>query len=99
MSKSYAWELLEKAPKGTTLHTIVRHVSQSGMQRVIDAFILEGGEMRSLRGLADDTNLKIDRNHDGFVMKGAGMDMAWYLTHLLGEAVHNDGDWFRHRNL
>jgi len=97
--KSYAWNLLKAAPKGTTLYTIVRHVSQSGMKRVIDVVMIVDSDTRYLRSLADDTDLKVDRKHDGFIVNGVGMDMTAWLVMNIGKAVHGDDYYFTNRNL
>lgn len=79
-------KLLEILKPGDTVHTVLRHVSRSGMYRVIDCYKLEGGEQIYLSGYM--LNLGVgDRargGKDGIGIGGCGMDMGFALVYDLG---------------
>jgi len=95
--KSWALEILEELPRETTLYTIIRHVSRSGMSRVIDVFVYRSGDLQRL--WAPELGRRIDRDHGGYVSRGCGMDMAFELVYSLGMLAHGDGRWFTNRTL
>lgn len=83
---------------GTTVYTVIRHISQSGMSRVISAHYVVNGELRwvdlSLAGFA------LHRRECGYVVKeGFGMDMAWHAVYSLSIALHGDGYALLQRSL
>lgn len=79
-------------PPGTTVYCILRHVSRSGMSRVIDPFILYSGRPFYLRRYVRDLGIgRIDRKHDGVVVGGCGMDMAHWLVYGIASIVYRDG--------
>jgi len=86
-------------PPGTTVYNVLRHVSRSGMQRVIDPFVLVADDYRPsnavrpfyLRGWLRDLGYRIDRTRDGIVIGGCGMDMGFHLVYNLSAAIYADG--------
>ena len=96
---SYAIRWAKTAPKGSTVYCVLRHVSQSGMMRVIDLIVIDNGQPRYLRSLVDDPRwpYKVHRKHDGFTVNGAGMDMGFALVYDLGRIFHEDGYYFNHQ--
>ena len=63
---------------GSTIFTITRHVSRSGMTRWIDLYIFENNEPIYLsywvsKALGYKCN---NRNHEGLEVGGCGMDMT-----------------------
>lgn len=87
--------LFEELEPGDMLHTVLRHVSRSGMQREIDVLKLVCGD----RG-ADTWWLswRVSRllgerlgKHDGVVVDGAGMDMGFELVYRIGRHLWPDG--------
>lgn len=99
-------KLRELCPPGTTVYTVLRHVSRSWMQRVVDPFIIlcdELGTARTvgaaraatpyfLRGLvAKACGDRIDREHDGIVMGGCGMDVGHALVYNLASVLYREG--------
>lgn len=71
--------------KGDTLYTISRHVSSSGMTRVIDVVKPERGEMVWLGyNIAVVMGLPYDRKRNGVKVEGGGMDMGFALIYDLG---------------
>lgn len=101
--KPFAIEWIENAPQGSTIHVVQRHVSTSGMTRILDPFVIVDGDIRYLRSLADDDRMPFKRNtrtyHDGFVVKGCGMDMHFHLAYTIGRAFRGDGYHFNYRTV
>lgn len=89
--KAEALEQLRKMLKpGDTIHTVLRHVSRSGMFRRIDLFLLRKGVNDTpifLTGYAARVlDYKLSRD-GGIGVGGCGMDMGFHLVHHLGYAV------------
>lgn len=86
--------LREMLKPGDTVHTIVRHVSASGMTRWIDCYAISNrGELIYLTALTAWA-LGTDANrgkHDGIKREGCGMDMGFDLVYNLGRALWPDG--------
>lgn len=78
---------------GDTVHTIVRHVSRSGMMRVISVhYVNPSGELVDIsRHVAWAIDQPFDRDRWGVKMGGAGMDMTFALAYSLGRALWPDG--------
>lgn len=75
---------------GTTVHTVLRHVSSSGMSRRISLVVATGrGKIRDVSGLAARA-LGYRRNgRDGaLVVGGCGMNMGHSVVHALSYALH-----------
>jgi hypothetical protein len=94
-------ELKKLLKPGDTVYTILRHVSRSGMYRVIDLVIIKKAKHngkfypRNIGYLASQaTGDKIDRNHNGIGVGGAGMDMGFHLVYNLGRELYPKG--FKH---
>ena len=87
-------KLLELIEPGSTIYTILRHVSASGMSRVIDVLMI-GGEGKiyniayNVAKLLDD---KLDKKYDGIKIGGCGMDMGYHIVHSLGNALFGVGE-------
>lgn len=85
---------------GDTVHTVIRHVSSSGMSRRIDLYKVEhdgpryGTDLRFLTGYVaavlgyrwDDRNGK-----HGLVVGGCGMDMGFHVVYNLARVLFPDG--------
>ena len=89
-----AHERLEKLIQpGTKIYTTVKHVSRSGMMRVISAHVID--EDREPRDISRDavilTGATFDRDRWGVKMGGAGMDMTFALTYSLSRVLFPDG--------
>jgi hypothetical protein len=93
---------LRTLPPGTTLYTILRHVSASGMSRSIDVRVLQpdgkGGVSvlcvrvpevgKAYMGSYDAAQ----RNHGAdYKVGGSGMDMGFALVYELGRLAYPDG--------
>lgn len=85
-------ELRKLLRPGTTVYTILRHVSSSGMSRRISCVIVTGGKLRSIDWLVGRaTHYKQDRNNEGLRVGGAGMDMGFELVYTLSRALYPKG--------
>lgn len=85
---------------GSTVTTVVRHVSQSGMSRAIQVLGVYGGNVDDLTYLVVAAGIgKRHPRHPGLMVKGAGMDMAWKVTYDLAHALYGDGYALNNRTL
>lgn len=75
------------------IHTIVRHVSRSGMQREISAYAIDRSDGSLVCLDYFMSRLLGDRigKHGGLVVGGCGMDMAWNQVYRLGLAMWPNG--------
>ena len=85
-------ELRARLKPGMEVLCVLRHVSRSGMQWVIDLKILEDGELRGIgwtaaRALGD----RYDTKRDGIVVGGCGMDMGFHLVYSLASVLWREG--------
>lgn len=90
-------------PEGSTVFTILRNVSRSGMQREIGLVTFPDGS-KNLDGsnlypvhpnysAARVTDYRLSESGDGLVVKGCGMDMGWhYVTQVLSYALYGKPD-------
>lgn len=89
-------------PKGSTVTTIVRHVSQSGMSRAIqvvgtdptDGEIVDATYLLIRAGLG-----KRFGNHEGIKVEGCGMDMSFHTVYTLASTLYEDGYALNKRSL
>lgn len=98
--KTYPQQVLEGMPEGTTIYGIVRHVSDSGMSRVIDYYTIHEGRMLWVTPVVRDVwQVKQDKKWQGVRVHGVGMDMIFQGVYELGRALHNNGYHFRSEQL
>lgn len=85
-------QLLEKIKPGDTLMTTVRHVSESGMYRVIDVYKIADNELlRYSWSIAEAIGYRYDKRHEGVGISGCGMDMCFAIVYNLGHALFPNG--------
>lgn len=86
-------KLRDLLPPGSTVYTILRHVSRSGMSRSISAVaIREDGGVWELDGLVSRAlGMTLDRNRGGVKMGGCGMDMGFALVYDLAYTLYPKG--------
>lgn len=82
-------DLHEILKPGDTIYTTLRHVSRSGMQRVIDVNVIRDNEPRWIgytvaKALGD----RFDDRKQGIVVGGCGMDMGFHIVHNLGYRLY-----------
>lgn len=78
---------------GTQVFCILRHVSASGMRRVIDicTFDKDGSPLHLGYNAALALDRRYDRKREGVVMDGCGMDMGFALVYDLAHVLFGDG--------
>jgi len=97
--------LLRCYPKGSTVYTILRSVSRSGMQRVIGLVALKvdpdtlginewfpGWSVSVLLGYPLASGMK-----DGVKVNGCGFDAGYDIAYNLGRVLYDDGYSLKHR--
>ena len=84
-------QLREFYPPGATVHTVLKHVSKSGMYRHIDVIAVQNGEPRNVSGLVSQAcGFKLtDRGSIG--ISGCGMDMGFAIAYDLSRTLYRDG--------
>lgn len=96
MTKEEALEYLrDLLPPGSTVYTVLRHVSKSGMTRWIDCYVLYCKDGKARRrwisgAVAKATERTLDRRYDSVKIGGCGMDMGFALVYALGWALYPD---------
>ena len=84
--------LREVLSPGDTLHTVLRHVSKSGMTRWIDVYKIENGEMRYLSYWASKLlDYPMSDKREGVKVTGCGMDMGFHLVYNVSRALFGAG--------
>ena len=84
--------LREWLKPGDTVYCVLRHVSRSGMSRVIQVVKPEGDDMVYLGyNVAAAIDAPYDRKREGVKMGGCGMDMGFALVYELAHALWPDG--------
>lgn len=88
-----AMENLKFLRPGSTVYTIARHVSSSGMQRTIQLIVFRHDEPLFLGyNAAIALDMPYDRKYEGVKVKGAGMDMGYALVdHLSHKLFGREG--------
>ena len=77
---------------GDTVFTILRHVSRSGMTRHIGVVMLrEGVDLHPNYAIAAVCDYRLNKNGDGLVVGGCGMDMGFALVYDLSRVLFPDG--------
>jgi hypothetical protein len=86
-------ELRAALPPGSTVSTIVRHVTSSGMSRSISPVICSDGRPWDLTYLAvrAGAGSGFDQRNGGVRMGGCGMDMGFALVYELARKMYPDG--------
>lgn len=93
--KAKAIEYLKEIVKpGDDIYTILKHVSRSGMYRVIDVYkMVDNQPYRLSWNVALATGSRYDTNHEGVGISGCGMDMGFAIVYDLSYVLfHNNAD-------
>jgi hypothetical protein len=77
-----------------TIYTVIRHVSNSGMQREISVKMIDAGRIIHLDYLVGEALGFKSGKHNGLVVKGCGMDMGFHLVDSINR-VCGAGKQFR----
>ena len=96
---SFALDWVKSAPRDSEVLCILRHMSQSGMSRVISLAVIQDGDIRYLGTLDESPEWPFRWNdkRNGWNVRGYGMDMGFHLVYTLGQTFHGDGYYFRSR--
>jgi len=70
-----------------TIYTVLRHVSNSGMQREISVKMIDAGRIIHLDYLVSTALGMKQGKHNGIVVRGCGMDMGFHIVHNILRAV------------
>ena len=85
-------DLRELLQPGDTIYTDLRHVSRSGMLRVIAPYIIRHNQPRHIGYLvAKAIDRPYDRGWEGVRSRGVGMDMGFELVYTLARYLFPDG--------
>ncbi len=88
---------------GDTVHTILRHVSRSGMSRRISTIYIKAAKPGDIAeqwnaepyditpGVARVLELPYNYNQEGMRIDGCGMDMGFEIVYQLGRQLFPDG--------
>lgn len=84
-------KLREWLKPGDKVHTILRNVSRSGMQREIGIVIIKNGTtMHPNYLVAKALNMRTGKR-DGVIIGGCGMDMGFEIVYNLGRTLFPEG--------
>ena len=83
--------LKELIKPGDTVYCTLKHVSRSGMYRVIDLHIMKDNEPWRISTLAADLLEGYDGRWEGCKAHGCGMDMGFHLVYNLSSILFPDG--------
>lgn len=82
-------------PIGSTVSTVLRHVSRSGMERAISVLAPNCYDVSHL--VARATTFNLHHKHQGLKIGGAGMDMGFHVVYDLSHTLYQDGYALKHR--
>ena len=72
-----------------TIYSIIRHVSNSGMQRCIDFYVIKNNRpVRLTWYLPFLLGYPINKKHGGITVKGWGVDMCFSVVYELGQELY-----------
>lgn len=83
-------ELRKLLPPGSTVHTILRHVSRSGLTRAISP-VVDSQDVTWLVVSAFPDRFKRHSRYEGIRREGTGMDMGFELVYNLSHALYPGG--------
>ena len=91
-------ELRKYMTPGTTVLTILRRVSPSGMSRLIDIHVIVDNEpLRFTWTAARALGLTYDRRREALRIDGYGLDIGFDVTYRISCLLHGDGYALKHR--
>ena len=89
--------LRKKLRPGTTVYTVLRSVSASGMSRCLDLYCVHQGEIIRLTwSAAKALDQTYDSRRQALRVAGCGFDVGHDAAYSLGLALFGDGDALRH---
>lgn len=89
---------------GDTIQVVLQHVSQSGMLRVINAYLIIPRKYKRRkvdilwlgRSIAAALDWPFDEKKEGVRVDGCGMDMGFHLIYSLAQVLFGDGYKLEH---
>lgn len=91
--------LRELFPAGTEVRTMVKHVSRSGMARVIAVLAIQPGKgsdpariVNVSHDVARVLDWSYDNDHGGVYVTGCGMDMCFHTVYTLARKLFSADD-------
>lgn len=74
------------------VYTILRYVSNSGMLRIIDFFVIKDNMPINIMGSVETLlDYKMDKKIMGLRISGCGMDMGFHSVYRLSYALYGEG--------
>ena len=92
-----AEKLLALLDKVNVIYCIPRHVSRSGMYRVISLCVVIDGEIWTIDHWAAPLLEGYDKRHNGLKAHGCGMDAGFHLVYNLSCRLYNNGYRLKHK--
>lgn len=84
--------LRELLPPGSTVYTVLRHVSRSGMNRNIDCYAMQDNAPRWISSLVSKaTGISFNAKKESLTVGGCGMDMGFAVVYELAYALYPKG--------
>jgi hypothetical protein len=81
-------QLRELIKPGETLYTMLKHVSRSGMKRVVDVYRMQDNEpLRISWSVAKAAGFTYDKKHEGVTVSGCGLDVGFEVVSGLSMAL------------
>lgn len=85
-------ELRAMLSPGDTVYTTLKHVSRSGMMRVIDLRVIRGDVPHRITwSVCQALGYPYNDKHDGLRVDGCGMDMGFHVVYNLGHVIWPNG--------
>lgn len=85
-------ELRKLLKPGTTVYTLLRHRSASGMYRVVDVYVIkQNTPLRLSWSVALATGAGYDTKHEGVRAPGCGLDVGYQIVYDLGSVLWPNG--------
>lgn len=95
----YPEQLRALMARGTTVYTILRACSQSGMRREISLCVIEPERHTPVcpdYAASQVLGWRMGKR-DGLIIHGCGMDMGFRLVESLSQALYGEGNVLRHQ--
>lgn len=90
-----AKELRKLLRPGTTVLVKLNHVSKSGMRRVVDLYVVKGGDLRRITWSAAKAlgwgYQRSPGGTEGLKLDGCGMDMGFHAVYTLSSVLYPKG--------
>jgi len=73
------------------VYSVLRHVSQSGMQRTIAFYLIINNEPRLIDYYIENiADYKMNKRTEGLIVRGCGMDMGFSVVYNFSHCVFKD---------